>query len=272
MEADGRKILGLPDDVDPESLVPYAQKVLSLLRDDVELNEETAAWARLGSEALSTLAVTGEAPFASIVPGGFEYKLAEFDDELDNPIRIADLGRPTGTTKFFFVVDELLKLGFDINESLDESEVADLVKFLDDSENDRVPGEGLPQRVNCFVEKAIAAGIPRGTLDNLFNGGKNRHGILIGLSQEFLEYAGEDIWAKSEGSAHNHPCIYAELERGLPVGYITQIVALDYKADELIEFLELQVEGGEEEFSGEMVGETRTTTKGQVDELGIESK
>ncbi|MBA4336357.1 hypothetical protein C0416_01100 [bacterium] len=268
MEKDDRKISGLPGGVDPESLVPYAQKVFSLLRDDFERNQETVAWARLGSEALSTLAVTGEAPFASIVPGGFEYKLAEFEDDLDDPLRKSDLARPTGTTKFFFVVDELLKLGFNINENLSEAEVADLVKFLEDSENDRVPGEGLPQRVNCFVEKAIAAGIPRGTLDKLFNAGKHRTGILIGLSKEFLDYAGEDIWSKSEGSAHNHPCRYAKLGRGLPVEYITQIVALDDQADELIGFLELQVES--EEALGEMVGDTVVAIHEQVDELEID--
>lgn len=261
MDTDDRKLGRLPETLDKKSTLLHAKEVLALCQKNVdsELDGKTAAYARFSSEALTDLAATGEAPFASIVPGALEYKSAKFEDSLDNPIRPIDLKRPTGSTKFMFMVEELAKLGFDVDEILTDAEMADLVIYLDDSANDCLPGEVTFENVNKFVTKAVMAGISRGRLNRLFNAAKNRTGVLIGLSEEFVKDAGKDVWPTNKGKGNNHPCRYAALEGGLPIKYITKIVSLDRKGGEIVESLKLQVE--EENVKETVQKKTRSTKK-----------
>jgi len=212
----------------------YKKRLANLQRENVdEFGEETVAYARLGEEVLKTLGSTGEAPYASMVPNTLEYKLANFDDDLDDPLM--DLKAPTGTTKFLFMVDALAKLGFKVHESLTEEEESAMVCFLDDFNNDQLPSRYDPNKVvNKFVAKAQEAGISRTNLNRIFNMAKNRRGVLIGLSQDFLDQAGEDAWDK-EGN--NHPSRYAKLHDGLKIDHISGILPLDETSETLFEFV-----------------------------------
>ncbi|MCD6109203.1 hypothetical protein J7J83_00350 [bacterium] len=205
----------------------YPEQVNSLRLSNVdEFDENTVAYARLGEETLITLAATGEAPYASLVPDALEYKLAEFDDELDDPLR--DLSSPTGTTKFFFMVGELAKRGFNVHQVLDLGEESDLIRFLDDFKNDRFPEEAKSsEAINKFVTKAREFGISRPELNKIFNKASKKKGVLIGLSQAFLDEAGDDAWPEQNNIKNNHPCRYAKLRGGLKLEHITGILPLD---------------------------------------------
>lgn len=248
-----------------DGLLPHQEEVVSLYEagiDDNDSNKKTVAYARLGEEALEMLAVIGEAPFVSIVKDSLEYKLADFEDDLDDPLR--DLDSPTGTTKYFLMMEELGKLGFDIYRELTQEEEADLVRYLDDFEHDSLPGESSPESVNKFVIKAVDFGISRNKLAKLFNLAKNRNGVLIGLSEEFLKDAGEDIWPD------NHPCRYAKLDGGLLIKYITKIVPLDNTSKEILEYLKKQVETYADCSSVQVTIEAPlNTTRKSVEDLGL---
>lgn len=230
--------------LDMNRLLPHQADVVDRYEEEVVPDDETVAYARLGEEVVESLAALGEAPYASIVENAFEYKLAKFDDELDDPLR--GLDRATGTTKFFYMVEELTRLGFDVHRVLTNEEEAHLVRYLDDSENDRLPDEDVPERINKFVTKAVEMGIPRGRLNRIFNKAKNRYGVLIGLSKSFLDEAGEDKWPNGCGLGSNHPCRYAYLPGGVKMQHITKIVPLDDTSRNILDDMKDQVEKNKE--------------------------
>lgn len=254
--------------LDVNRLLPHQADVIDRYEEEVAPDEKTVAYARLGEEAVESFAALGEAPYASIVENAFEYKLATFDDELDDPLRALD--NATGTTKFFYMVEELTQLGFDVHRALTPEEEAHLVQYLDDSENDRLPEEAIPERINKFVTKAVEMGIPRGRLNRIFNRSKDRYGILIGLSQDFLDEAGEDVWPAEQGKGNNHPCRYAHLPDGLQLKHITKIVPLDDTSRRILENMKAQVEYNKQEaHRNETVEKHTTTVKNGVEDCNI---
>ncbi|MBD3157093.1 hypothetical protein GF369_04675 [Candidatus Peregrinibacteria bacterium] len=246
--------------LDVNRLLPHQADVVDRYEEEVEgtSDDKTVAYARLGEEAIESFAALGEAPYASIVENAFEYKLATFDDDLDDPLRALDSA--TGTTKFFYMVEELTRLGFDVHRALTPEEEAHLVQYLDDSENDRLPDEDVPERINKFVTKAVEMGIPRGRLNRIFNRSKNRYGVLIGLSQDFLDEVGEDVWPDDQGKGNNYPCRYAHLPEGLQLKYITKIVPLDDTSRNILENMKVQVEHNKKKDNSQSAVKKHTTT------------
>lgn len=244
--------------LDMNRLLPHQADVVDRYEEEIAPDDKTVAYARLGEEVIESLAALGEAPYASILENAFEYKLATFDDELDDPLRILD--NATGTTKFFYMVEELTRLGFDVHRALTDEEEAHLVQYLDDSENDRLPDEDIPERINKFVTKAVEMGIPRCRLNRIFNKAKNRYGVLIGLSKSFLDEAGEDKWPADRGSGSNHPCRYAYLPDGLQLKHITKIVPLDDTSRTILEDMKAQVEHNKQEDERKLTVKKHTTT------------
>ena len=251
--------------LDIDEVLPYQEQVVALYSKKPRRDDKTVAYARLAEETLETLAAVGEAPYASIVEGALEYKLSDFDDELDDPLR--DLGWPTGSTKFFFVQEQLAKMGIDLDSWLSKEEESDFIRFLDDFENDKLPWEkSAPESVNKFVTKAVESGVSRSVLNRLFNKAKNRCGVLVGLSKEFLKDAGEDVWPADKGIGNNHPCRYAKIHGGLSIKYMTQIVPLDETSTAVMDALKDHLEKSKQEQS---ISSRRRSTQKDIEGLGL---
>lgn len=263
--------------LDLNGLLPYQEEVINLYQDSDCLHEEdpdTVAWARLGEESIELLAAVGESSYASPIPGALEYKLADYDEneELDDPLRNID--SPVGSTRFAAALEGLVRLGFILPASWDDEEEAEVVYELDVLETEQIvckrQGKKWPEHVGRLVRTAVAQGVPEEKVEKVLKDSANKRGILVGLSQEFLDEAGEDSWHKFRKGENNHPSRYAELGKGLKLEYITKIFALDNTSKVILETLKEHAEAySKERRVKRNLKRDLGVTRAQVDDLGL---
>ncbi len=292
----------------PENLgeaLPYREAVAALYRSEVVHDADTHAYARLGDDVLYNLAKTGKIKgpgVASIIPDAFEYKLDltpiededaedleyavdyeeeeeddefydeeeddDYDEELDDPLREADLKRAIGITKLPFAMRELEKLGMD-SKSLSPGEISDLVRYLEDSRANRVDFRGKDRsNYNSFIALAASMDINLASLKAISSEADGRTGFLIGLNEKFLDEAGEDAWPKGKGvRGNNHPCIYSKKFPGLE--HITKIIPLDDESKKIMDTLR-GLKPGESSVVKNNIRESVKTVRDSVSDLGLD--
>lgn len=263
--------------LDFNGLLPYQEEVVALYKEADCLHDEdpdTVAWARLGEESVELLAAIGEASYASPIPGALEYKLADYDhdEQLNDPLRNID--SPVGSTRFAAVLEGLVRLGFMLPASWDDEEEAAVVYELDALETEQIvsklKGKKWPEHVGKLVSTAVSQGVPEEKVEKVLKDSADKRGILVGLSKEFLDEAGEDTWHKFKKRENNHPCRYAELKGGLKLEHITKIFALDNTSKVILEALKEHVEQySEERKVKESLKNNCEQTNNQVDDLGL---
>ena len=227
--------------------LPYQEKVLDLWQDRESLenpDDETVAYTRVDSDAIEALAALGEAPYISAIPDAIEYKLTDYDESepIDNPLR--DLDSPTGSTRFFSIMKKFAKLGLDLHKEFTQDDQATMVRALEDLENDSLVHNGYSEIIERLISMAENYGVSRKEVEKILKSSSKARGVLVGLSQEFLDDAGEDVWPTYYGqySEHNNPYVYGKLPNGLKIDYITKLVPLEEDAEKALQDLQDHVD------------------------------
>jgi hypothetical protein len=249
-----------------EDVIDLCQKLSSLAEDD----ENTVAYARLSEEAIEVLAAAGEAPYVSIVPDGFEYKLADFDEgeSLDDPLK--NLGDTIGSTRFFTVLEGLGRMGMSIYPPFSKEEQAKIVYELDDLENGQLAAGELPKALEKLVLVAVDQGVPREEVEKLLDSSAQKRGVLVGLSKQFLQDAGEDVWPEQNRGENNHPSRYAHLKSGLKLDYITKIIPLDDTSEVILDELKEHAGKYQKELEARIkLRQTSVSIRSGVEDLGL---